>query len=223
MLLLDGFIMIDVSFLTNKLPKDQQTIVGKNMKYAEEYQINGYTIVRGFIDQHSVKTISMYLENSLNRYPENNQGGKPSDSSKISWYGDPLIEVVLKNSLPEMEQITGHKLFPSYSFTRVYTKGDELKPHIDRPACEVSVTCHIATIGKPWPIWMQAPGKQPSEHFLEPGDACVYHGCEIKHWRTLNTETDINVQVMLHYVRQDGPNAHHKFDQRQNLGLPPWR
>lgn len=197
MLLLDGFIMNNT----------------------EEFQTKGYTIVRGFLDSQSVHTISRYLENSLKRYPENNQGGKDGDSSKISWYADPLIETVLLNSLPEMEQITGSKLFPSYSFTRVYTKGDELKPHTDRPACEVSVTCHVATVGKPWPIWMQAPGSEPLEHYLEPGDACVYHGCQVKHWRKPATETDVNVQFMLHYVKQDGPNADYKFDKRPGLGL----
>lgn len=189
------------------------------MTNAEEFQTKGYTIVRGFLDKDSVTTISLYLENALKRYPENNQGGREGDSSAISYYADPLIETVLARSLPEMETITGHKLYPSYSFTRVYQRGEELKPHVDRPACEISVTCHIATVGKPWPIWMQAPGGQPSEHYLEPGDACVYHGCEIKHWRNPATETDINVQMMLHYVRQDGPNASYKFDRRPGLGL----
>lgn len=193
------------------------------MTNTKEFQTKGYTIVRGFLDSQSVQTISRYLENSLKRYPENNQGGNPNESSKISWYADPLIETVLLNSLPEMETITGSKLFPSYSYTRVYTKGDELKPHIDRPACEVSVTCHVATVGKPWPIWMQAPGSEPSKHYLEPGDACVYHGCQVKHWREPATETDVNVQFMLHYVKQDGSNADHKFDRRQGLGLPSVR
>jgi hypothetical protein len=200
---------------------NQNTLLqdGSIMTNAEEFQGKGYTLVRGFIDQQSIQTISMYLENALKRYPENNQGGGRGDSSAISYYADPLIETVLLNSLPEMETITGHKLFPSYSFTRVYQKGEELKPHIDRPACEISVTCHIATVGKPWSIWMQAPGAEPTECYLEPGDACVYHGCEIKHWRDPATETDINVQMMLHYVRQDGPNADHKFDKRPGLGL----
>lgn len=212
--------MTDIQFLTNNLLQHEQTVCVKQTKtHSEEFQNKGYTLVKGFLDAQSVKTISRYLENSLNRYPQNNQGGDIGDSSKISWYADPLVETVLFNSLPEMEHLTGHKLFPSYSFTRVYTKGDELKPHIDRSACEISVTCHIATVGKPWAIWMQAPGQDPTECYLEPGDACIYHGCEITHWRNPAIETEINVQIMLHYVRQDGPNADHKFDKRPRLGL----
>jgi hypothetical protein len=184
-----------------------------------EFQQKGYVLVKNFIDPDSVRTISRYLEYSVKRYPENNQGGGQGDSSKISYYADPLMETVLYNSNDEMEKITGMKLFPSYSFTRVYQKGDELKAHVDRPACEISVTCHIATVGKQWPIWMQAPGGEPVEYTLEPGDACVYKGCEIKHWRQPATETDINVQMMLHYVDQNGPCAGYKYDQRPGLAL----
>jgi hypothetical protein len=187
-----------------------------------EFETNSYVLVKGFLDPQSVATISKYLENSINRYPENNQGGNTDNrdvSSKISWYADPLMEIVLKNSLQDVETATGLELYPSYSFTRVYQKGDELKPHIDRPACEISVTCHIATKGKPWPIYMKAPGKEPTVHYLEPGDACVYRGCEVTHWRDKAVDTDINVQVMLHYVDKNGPNAAYKFDERRALGL----
>lgn len=190
------------------------------MTSTNEFQTRRYTSVQKFVDQQSIQTISRYLEYMYKRYPENNQKEKSDGSSKIAWYADPLIETVLFNSLHNVEQITGYKLFPTYSYARIYTKGDELKPHIDRPACEVSVTCNVATIGNPWPIWMQAPGNGPSEHYMEPGDACVYHGCEVKHWRSSATETEINVQFMLHYVRQDGPNADYKFDRRKSLGLP---
>jgi hypothetical protein len=184
-----------------------------------DFQNNSYVVVKNFIDPLSVSTLSKYLENSLRRYPENNQGGGGDTSSRISWYADPLMEVVLQNSLSDVEKNTGLSLFPSYSFTRVYQKGDELKPHVDRPACEISVTCHITTVGEPWGIWMQTPGTEPKQHFLEPGDACIYRGCEVKHWREQADKTNINVQMMLHYVDQKGPNAHYKFDKRTSLGL----
>jgi hypothetical protein len=184
-----------------------------------EFQTNSYVLVKGFYKPEELDTISRYLENALKRYPENNQSGEESDSSQFSWYADPLVEVILKNAVPDVEAATGLQLDPTYSFTRVYQKGDELKPHVDRPACEISVTSHIATVGKPWPIYMKAPGKEPTVHYLEPGDACIYRGCEVTHWRDKAVDTDINVQVMLHYVDKSGPNAGYKFDTRPSLGL----
>jgi len=184
-----------------------------------EFQQKGYVLIKNFIDLDSVSVVSRYLENALKRYPENNQGGGQGDASKISYYADPLIEMILKDKLEHVEEVTGYKLFPSYSFTRVYQKGEELTPHVDRPSCEISLTCHIATVGKPWSVWMQTPGGEPTEYTLEPGNACVYKGCEIKHWRNPATETDINVQMMLHYVNQNGPCAGYKYDQRPGLSL----
>jgi hypothetical protein len=185
-----------------------------------EFRENGYVLIRGFFKPEELDTISRYLELSLKRYPENNYSLRNKKSvSSISWYADPLIEVILKNALPDIEAVTGLELDPTYSFTRVYQKGDELKAHVDRPACEISVTSHIATVGKPWPIHMKAPGKEPTAHYLEPGDACVYRGCEVTHWRNKAVDTDVNVQVMLHYVDKNGPNAGYKFDERRALGL----
>lgn len=188
-----------------------------------EFQTNGYVLVKGFYNPQELDTISRYLENALKRYPENNYSLTSGDiASSISWYADPLVEVILRNSVSEVEAATGLQLDPTYSFTRVYQKGDELKPHVDRPACEISVTSHIATVGKPWPIYMKAPGKEPTVHYLEPGDACIYRGCEVTHWREKAVDTDFNVQVMLHYVDKNGSNADHKFDKRASLGLSKW-
>ena len=89
-----------------------------------EFETNSFVVIKGFLGPETVDIISHYLENSLNRYPENNLGA--DKNSKLAWYADPLMEVVLKNSLPNVEVATGLALYPSYSFTRVYQKGDEL-------------------------------------------------------------------------------------------------
>jgi hypothetical protein len=67
---------------------------------------------------------------------------------------------------------------------------------------------------------MQVPGKEPVSYTLEPGDAVVYKGCEVTHWREKAVDTELNAQFMLHYVDQNGPNAKFKWDSRPSLGLP---
>lgn len=175
-------------------------------------------IVKQFIDKDTVEVISRYLENALSRYPENIQGDE-GNSCKISFYADPLIEMVLKDKTDYIEQITGLNLYPTFSFVKVYQKGEELKPHVNRPSCEISLSCHIATVGKAWPLWMHTPGNNPTKYILEQGDACIYKGCEIVHWREVATETDINVQIMLHYVNKNGPYAEYKYDCRDKLSV----
>jgi hypothetical protein len=35
------------------------------------------------------------------------------------------------------------KLYPAYTYTRLYKKGDELKRHKDRFSCEISTTMNL--------------------------------------------------------------------------------
>ena len=182
-----------------------------------DFEKNSCILVKGFIDPQGIQTISRYMEYALKQ----NEMERSENHTAISYarYADPLIETVLRNSLEHMEEITGKKLYPTYSFSRVYLKGDFLKPHVDRPSCEVSVTVHVATIGEPWPIWMKVRGQEPVKMVLEPGDAVVYKGCEVTHWRDVADKTEVNAQFMLHYVDQEGPNAGYKFDRRPELGM----
>ena len=183
-----------------------------------EFEKNSCVIVKGFLDPQGVQTVSRYMEYAFK------QGGLKKDDTdpvapSYARYADPLTETILYASLDHMETITGKKLHPTYSYSRVYLKGDVLNPHVDRPSCEVSVTVQVATNGEFWPIWMKVRGKEPVSFTLEPGDAVVYKGCEVTHWRDVADKTDVTVQFMLHYVDQDGPNANYKFDTRPSLGL----
>ena len=60
-----------------------------------------------------------------------------------SHYADPVMETLLVKVLPKMQEETGLKLIPTYSYARAYKKGDELKKHKDRPSCEISTTIHL--------------------------------------------------------------------------------
>lgn len=182
-----------------------------------DFQNNSWVLIKNFLDEQSVSTVSRYMEYALKG---NHFEIREKQSSTYYKYADPLTETILYNSTEELESITGLSLCPTYSFARVYMKGDVLLPHIDRPACEISVTVNVATQGKPWPIWMYVAGKQPVSYILEPGDAIVYKGCEVLHWREKATDTDLNAQFMLHYINKNGPNAEHKWDSRSSLGCP---
>lgn len=156
-----------------------------------------------------------------------------------AFYGDTLMEVLLESAVPAVERIVGDLLYPTYSYMRVYKRGDRLAPHIDRPSCEVSMTLCLGynTVGAGdpefcWPIGVDnsinysldptkaslpsAPGKGKNI-YLKPGDGLIYYGTEILHWRD-PFPADHQVQLFFHFVRRNGPYAQHKFDQRLSLG-----
>jgi len=135
-------------------------------------------------------------------------------------YADPYMEDLLERLRPAVEEITRLKLFPTYSYFRVYKRGDVLSRHQDRMSCEISVTASLGGVASsPWPIWIEGPqGATPVS--MEPGDGAIYRGIECAHWRE-PFDGDLAAQVFLHYVDQHGPHAEWKFDKRKRLGTIP--
>lgn len=184
------------------------------------FQNAGYCKVDGLVDAQTIQTISQYFENKIKCVEWVAKAEVPKgDASKFGYYSDPLIEVMLKQCLTVVEEQTGLELEPTYSYSRVYQEGEELTPHTDRPSCEVSVTINVACTGDVWPIWMQYEDNDPVKCMLEPGDAVIYKGCEVTHWRRKLPKGIINVQFMLHYVDKNGPYSEYKFDKRTSLGV----
>ena len=123
------------------------------------------------------------------------------------FYKDPLMEVFLKDKKKILEKCVNLKLLETYSFWRCYTYASELIKHKDRKSCEISVTIAIGSDGKhEWPIYMD--GKAIN---LKPGDAVIYKGCDVKHWRE-PYEGDYHIQTFLHYVDANGKYVNHKGD-----------
>lgn len=170
-------------------------------------------------------------------------GQLPSSDKQVpgtpSIYADPLMETLMELALPQVEQLTGLELFPTYSYFRIYKNGDVLRPHIDRPSCEISFTIclgydvnNIAEENYKWAIYMdnmkdyrhfdteaRRPAVSGEGHplLLNPGDCAIYRGCEIRHWRNAFLG-NYQAQAFIHYVDKNGPYSKYKFDTRPRLG-----
>ena len=189
------------------------------MTNTEIFEKFGCVRLNGFIDPVTVTTISQYFENRIIRgeWPEGQEGKEPV--TKLFYYADPLIEVVLKTSQKAIEEAVGKELLPTYSYSRIYQPMEELMSHIDRPSCEYSVTVSIANKGGISPFYTQYKDDVAEKHVLSPGDAVVYKGCEARHWRKPLEAGQLIIQFMLHYVDKNGPHAGYCFDKRPSLGM----
>jgi hypothetical protein len=80
---------------------------------------------------------------------------------------------------------------------------------------------HLDFEGDVWPIFMgnNEDKANATEVKMEIGDAVMYRGCDIYHWREAYKEGKWQAQVFLHYVDQNGPHAEWKYDKRESLGL----
>lgn len=189
------------------------------MSDADFFKANGCVRVKNFIDAQTISVVSQYFENKLRRKEWTESKGNSDSFSVLGYYADPLIEVILNSSKEAVENATGRELIPTYSFSRIYQPGERLYPHVDRPACEISVTVNVATKGEISPIYTQYGKNNPEEHLLNPGDAVIYLGCDVVHWRHPMKEGQLNVQFMLHYVDKHGNNTKHAKDRRPGYGF----
>ncbi|CAB4132442.1 Oxoglutarate/iron-dependent dioxygenase [uncultured Caudovirales phage] len=136
-------------------------------------------------------------------------------------HGAMAFDKLLVDLLPHFERASGRRLYPTYSYARLYAPGDELKNHTDRESCEISATITLGFDGDVWPIYMGDEGKaNASKIEMSVGDAVLYRGMDKHHWREVYTEGKWQAQVFLHYVDADGKHAEWKFDKRPSLNLP---
>ena len=120
------------------------------------------------------------FENLLGYY----EGKDEQMPNTYSSYSDIAMETLMLKCQPIMEKTTKLKLYPAYTYARIYKKGDVLKRHKDRFGCEISTTMNLG--GDDWPIYLEPSGKEGMKGIkvdLKPGDMLVYRGCELEHWR----------------------------------------
>ena len=159
------------------------------------------------------------FENLLGYY----EGKDEQMPNTYSSYSDIAMETLMLKCQPIMEKITKLKLYPAYTYARIYKKGDVLKRHKDRFSCEISTTMNLG--GDDWPIYLEPSGKEGMKGIkvdLKPGDMIVYRGCELEHCREKFKGKEC-IQVFLHYNNRKTKGAKdNMFDKRLHLGLPSW-
>ena len=209
-----------------------------------------YTVIRQAISKDLAAFVANYFSMQKQVYDtcrqsryfspfENIIGHYESKNEQIpetySQYSNIAMETLMLKCQPQMEKVTGLKLYPAYTYARIYKKGDELKRHKDRFSCEISTTMNLG--GDDWPIYLEPDpkkgGNKPGQGYvsdntkgvrvdLKPGDMLVYSGCELEHWREKFKGKEC-VQVFLHYNNRKTPGAKdNMFDKRPHLGLPSW-
>lgn len=191
------------------------------------FKQHGFYIERNAISAESARILSAefdiirdytyYVDKidpaNLTRYGDN------QSSKSFSYYSPTCFESLMVSMLPKIEEITNKKLYPSYSYGRIYYNGAELPKHRDRRSCEYSVTMTIDMDNVPWDIHFIDRENTITEISLDVGDMCVYQGYELEHWRALY-RGNRQLQAFLHYVEVTGKFSHYRYDTRPTLGLP---
>ena len=191
-----------------------QVIVPDSSTVAAVFESNGYVVVKQFIS----KLMCDYIDENI----------KLLEAASSFDYGDTQVEKAFSAASPTITEtlldvvtpILSHQinceLYPTYSYLRIYMNGAVLEKHTDRNSCEVSATIPLSYDSPAiWPLFLET-SERGIRVELEPGDALIYKGIELPHWRE-PFAGERQVQVFLHYVRKDGEYSDFRFDKRPHL------
>jgi hypothetical protein len=191
----------------------KRVVPGPN-NWEQLFAENGYVVLKQFIPRLMCDYISENIKvleaSSYFEY------GDTQVEKAFSAASPAITETLLDVVTPILSKTINCELYPTYSYLRIYVKGAVLEKHCDRHSCEVSATLPISyDCPGIWPLCIEI-GDHEIRVELEPGDALIYKGIEIPHWRE-PFEGDRQVQVFLHYVRMHGDYREFKFDKRPHL------
>tara|TARA_Y100001937_G_scaffold125418_1_gene192209 strand:+ start:999 stop:2474 length:1476 start_codon:yes stop_codon:yes gene_type:complete len=174
----------------------------------------GYVVLDNFFsdiqtDYYMSKVVDILYEKDMML------GNQMSDSvHPMTWNvnSHPVWESLMWNSLSEVERCTDEKLFPTYSFQRVYLKDAHMSHHSDWPWCQISITVNLGQ-SHPYPLFVTDLETNESVEIIQkPGQALLYLGHNISHYRN-KFEGDWYSQLFLHYVYDNQKNEeYHRFN-----------
>lgn len=170
---------------------------------------NNYIFIDNFISIEEASDLYKKFLKDIELYP--NDFYKDIQCPKsLSIYNYKLFLDLLVTKINFMNEVVGEHLLPTYTYARLYSKGEKLEKHVDRPACEISVTLNIGG-DKDWDIYFTKPNKEIVNKTLKVGQAIIYLGTNSEHWRNKFNGNHYG-QVFLHYVRLNGPYWKYCFD-----------
>lgn len=194
------------------------------MAFAE----NLYEVVKGAVSQDHLAMCRIQFDMlRKNMYIINNRDESITNAfnddqiaNSFSYYSAHCFEALSAILLPTMERVTGKKLYPTYTYARYYYNQAEMAIHTDRPSCEFSTTVCIENDEEygPWEIWFKSLEGKEFSIDLEPGDALIYKGDILEHWRT-PYQGHRQLQAFLHYVDKFGKYRDYKYDRRPYIGM----
>jgi hypothetical protein len=176
---------------------------------------DGFCLIPGLFDARQCALLKQGIEQAAPFGTQEREGIAEAVGS-FNQYKPVLGEILSQQALARIAACVGRPLLPTFSRWRIYERGMELTRHRDRKACEVavSVTIHSEGVDADWPLELTDLHGVDHAPMLAPGDALVYQGGNVAHWR-IPFAGDRHYQLFLFYVLADGDRADRAYD------LPP--
>jgi hypothetical protein len=131
------------------------------------------------------------------------------NGARLGSNSEPSSALLLHMLEPLAARIAGAAIKPAYSYAWVYRRGAQMPAHRDRDACRFTLSVLVdyapAVDGPtPWPLGIDPRGGgAPLEIRQSVGDAVIFNGQELSHFRPPFTAGTQSTSLLLHYVDRD--------------------
>jgi hypothetical protein len=170
-----------------------------------QFRKHGYAAVGRLIHPFHISALRRYYRHQL-RTGKLRLGDSQSPQRYIA-YNDPVARFFHQQLTSTIAAFAGEPVKPSYVYLAAYQPGAILARHVDREQCEFSITLCLdyspePGAATPWPIHLQKNDGIVTV-FQAIGDALLYRGCQLPHWRNPLPHGHTSASIFFHYVRED--------------------
>jgi hypothetical protein len=196
-------------------------------KAKNQFEQNQYVVLRELLPSAQMKAMRRFYRQYLAG------GFMPFDdtqSKRFYQHNEPLARQFHQNLTKLMSLIVGEEVIASYVYVGSYINKADLTPHTDREQCEFSISFQVDYLPEtenhlsPWGLFLWKPdfsknapieytsNKFPAENeaadentavYLASGDALIYKGRELIHYRYALPDGNQSTSLFFHYVPKD--------------------
>jgi hypothetical protein len=171
----------------------------------KELEEKGYTIKRNILNPLQIRALKKYYH-ELEQKGYYNKGDKMV-RKRDSMPDEPTAKFVHHQLLNFINRLTPEKVQTSFCFSSIYQPGVILERHTDRKQCAWNISLVLdmepeTETSKAWPLFIEKDGIV-NEVRLGIGDAVVYQGTKVPHWREKLAENNKYFIFFFHFVPED--------------------
>jgi len=198
---------------------------------AQQWESSGYTVIRGLLPSVFFQALVRRHQELFFPKPSNQLQSdirvEPDEGQKRRLLWDEELSLYIGTRLlPAISFITGETLSNTYTCSIAYSKGGDLKPHIDREqnALSLSLNLGLSPPDSPdWPLYVSpaslhnvseansvVEGWDSNPHlvnntpvYLRPNDGLLYRGPRIVHYRYPLQVAENSMQVIFGFRKID--------------------
>ena len=157
-------------------------------------------VVDEFISKEAASYLHKILKHDIEMYP--NEFKKETHKvSKDNYL--PLVALMCEKTA-WLNVAMAEAMLPTYAKATMYSKGAYYTKHKDNSACELTIAIQLSE--SKWAFNLQHSEEEVAHIIVKPGDAIIYEGHTLEHWRETPLEEDECSIAYLHYVSLKNEN-----------------